>query len=91
MLQGKGCAAGCVAAQLQADAALAICVLNPIMHGVKHQVLLVQVFKQQADGAKMKQQQRHHAAKMQAGERSIAAQLQKEKEANQRVVAARKV
>ena len=54
-------------------------------------VLCLQVFKQQADAVKMEQQQRRHAAKLQAGERTITAQLQQEEQTHHRVVAARKV
>lgn len=51
----------------------------------------MQVFKQQADAVKLEHQQRRHAAKLQAGQRDINLQLQKEEQNHQRVVAARKV
>lgn len=51
----------------------------------------MQVFKQQADAVKLEHQQRRHAAKLQAGQRDISLQLQKEEQKHQRVVAARKV
>lgn len=51
----------------------------------------LQVFRQQAESAKVAQQQRRHAAKVKAKEGVITQQLQTEEQAHQRAVAARKV
>lgn len=50
-----------------------------------------QVFRQQADSAKIAQQQRRHASKVKLKEAVIISQIEAEEQTHQRTVAARKV